>query len=263
MTTPKPSLQGIYPFTPPVSDADASYCRGILDLFFVIQGDPTGVYGGPVYESSGAEEYVLPFVHLRQVTPGVSDVTYTFWAVEGSSYWEIVFVVPLTGGMGQVRNSDATDCSAVMIFDTELTYRGAPVSVELRVESGRTEWHTERLEQIELFNIWRQRGVERLNVLIPFTTLSGLIELFNGYNTEWQYSSGNTTLAVTADAGLGKGRCPDYGDTVAGGSSESGLESLVTTINGIAPRGGDIPVETSPSLGLQRAPGRLTIVVKK
>jgi len=262
MTTPKTSLQGIYPFAPPVPADEAAYIGGILDLFIIIKGEPTGPYTGMGYESSGAEEYVTPFVQLRQVSPGMTAVVYTFWAVEGGWYWEIVFSVPLTGGMGQVRNADATDCTATMIFDTELTYKVTPVSLALRVESGRTEWHVERLNELQLYNIWRRRGEERRNVLQAFATITGVLDLIDGYNTEWQYSSETAELSVIADAGLGKGRCPDYGDTVESGSSEGGLD-LVATVNGIAPRGGDIPVETSPSLGLRRATGRLTIVVKQ
>jgi hypothetical protein len=263
MTTPKTSLQGIYPFAPPVGLYEEPYLRGILDAFFVIQGEPTGPYTGPLYESSSAtEEYVTPFVQLRRVAPGMTEVQYTFWAVEAGWYWEIVFAVPVTGGMGQVRNSDATSCTAVLIFDTELLYSGAPITVALRVESGRTEWHIERLNELKLYNIWRQNGEERRGVLLPFLTIAGAIELVDGYNTEWLYSSESTELAVTASAGLGKGRCPDYGDTVGGGGSSAAEFDLVTTINGIAPRGGDILVEVSPSLGLQRSAGKLTIVVK-
>lgn len=235
---------------------------GILDTYFVIQGVPTGVYSGPVYGSSDPdEEYVQPFVQLRRVDPGALTVQYTYWAVSGNRYWEIVFEVPVAGGTGQVRNSDATSCTAVLIFDTELIYRGAPVDVVVWVEPGRTEWHTEQLDSIELFNIWRVSGVEDDSVRLAVAYFAGAVELIDGYNTEWAFSSESKELAVTVGAGLGKGRCPDYGDTVGGGGSSAPEVDYVTTVNGIAPKGGDIPVEVSPSLGLQRSAGKLTIMV--
>ena len=236
---------------------------GLLDTFFIIQGTPTGVYTGPVYDPLAPELYITPVVQLRRVTPGPLTVQYLFWAIEAGYYWEVIFEVPVIGGMGQVRNSDATDCTAVLIFDTELIYRGLPVDVLIRMEPGRSEWHLERVLDLTFYNIWRQYGVEQPANLLVVLTTAGAIELIDGYNTEWAYSSENSELAVTASPGLGKGRCPDYGDTVAGGGSSDAGFDLVTTINGIAPKGGDIPVEVSPSLGLQRATGKLTVTVRE
>jgi len=235
---------------------------GILDTYFVIQGAPTGVYTGGGGSSLGVSDDE-PFIDLCEILPISGYNRYTFRAVYGDRYWLLVFDIPLTGGMGRVYNSDPTDCLGVIIFDTELLYSGGPVTLAARMEPGRAEWHTEQLDALSLYNISRCHGVEDTALEILAVTFAGAILLEDGYNTEWTFTDADTELALTAAAGIGQGRCPDFGDTVpCGGSSESGAPDLVSTINGIAPKGGDIPIDVSNSLGIRRSPGLIEIVVK-
>lgn len=234
--------------------------RGVLDVWFVIQGAPTGVL--PALASSVSGE-TQPYIDLLSVTPTVDHNHYVYWAVWGTWYWEILFDVPWIGGMGQVYNDDATNCLGVLIFDTEILYRGAAMDLVARVEPARTEWHTEQVNSIAFLNIWRQNGVEDPNIQLPLAMPTDVIELVDGYNTELAFDDLVSALSIMAAPGIGRGRCSDYGDTVGGGGGSSvTVPDFISTVNGLAPQMGDIPIEVSASLGVKRQTGLIQIVLK-
>jgi hypothetical protein len=90
-----------------------------------------------------------------------------------------------------------------------------------------------------------------------------VVDWVDGYNCELAASSGSLELVVAA--GLGAGTSPDYGDTGAC-SSLSGdanvLDDAVRVINGVPPVNGDIPLATSPEIGIQRSRGLIELVIR-
>ena len=269
MTTRPISMQGLYPFAPPVMPSNVPIIAGLKDAYFVIQGPPTGAlpgspWGSSSSDSSGSPLY-YPAVGLVRVEPGVPTSRYIFWAIQGNLYWLIYFDVPNLGGTGQVRNTDATNVDAVLLFDTEELYVGPDKDVWEVIEPGRTQWHLERVTAIRFYNIWRDGlSNEQPEVLIPVQFLpdvSNIIRLEDGYNTTVVYDEDERQVAISVGVGDGKGNAPDYGQT-AGSSASPESEQFVTIINGITPVNGDIPVETSPSLGIRRQQGRIEIIVK-
>ena len=260
MTTRHVSAQIPYPFEEPAVVGTRAILAGILDAYFFIQGAPTGTDPG---------DRAYPYVKLVNIAPIGLIYRYTFEAVADGELWTLWFDLPTTGGMGQVQNSDGTDCTAVLIFDTALLYSGPGQAMAEYIEPGRTEWHNERLLLLQTFNIARNNGVENDSILIPVVDYAGgTIRVADGYNTEISFNG--TDLVWLAGTGLGKGRAPAFGNTGAGSSSGSSssttpgpqLQDYVSVVNGIRPQSGDIPVEVSPSLGIRREVGRLEIQVK-
>jgi hypothetical protein len=264
MTTRHVSAQVPYPFEEPAAFGSRAILAGILDAYFFIQGDPTGVHGG---------DRAYPYVKLIDISPAGPDYRWSFEAVADGNLWEIWFDLPTSGGMGQVFNGDSTDCTCVLIFDTNLLYSGAGTAMDDFIEPSRTEWHTEKLEEICFQNIKRINGNENFGILIPVVSYAGgTIRMEDGYNTELSYDEDNENIVIVAGTELGRGRDPGFGDveeSVSSGSSapsSSGgpsLQDYVSVVNGVRPQNGDIPVEVSPSLGIRRETGRLEIVVRR
>lgn len=264
MTTRHVSAQTPYPFEEPAAFATRSILAGILDAYFVIQGNPTGVSGG---------DRAYPYIKLVDISPAGADYRWTFEAVADGNLWDIWFDLPTSGGLGQVSNGDSTDCACVLIFDTGLLYSGAGETMDDYIEPSRTEWHTEQLEQVSFLNIKRCNGNENAGILIPVAAYAGgTIKFENGYNTLVSFDEETAELTIEAGTELGKGRDPGFGSvdettsssaSSAASSEGSNLFDYVSVINGIRPVNGDIPVDVSNSLGLQRENGRLQIVVRQ
>lgn len=249
MTTRHVSGQTAYPFEEPSSSADRELVEGILDAFFVIQGAPdsTGV----------APDRDWPYVKLISITDQGTEYRYRFNAVKDTDLWQIDMDVLKTGGPGQVRVG-----SSVMIFDTAITYSGADqTGLELFIEPGRTAWHTRGVSDFSFYNIERCEGVEDPTVLHSVTTWSsGTLNVIDGYNTLVDYADG--ALQFTGGAGLGKGQDPGFGDECTSPPDPTPVVNAILSINGLIPQQGDIPVEVSPSLWLEREEGKLTIHVR-
>jgi hypothetical protein len=277
MTTRHVSAENAYPFVPPVLVTAAD---GILDLYFVIQGEPTSYASSSSSSASGApaaSHADFLQVSLVSYVAGAGTTTYTFEALFNARIYEIVFVVPHTGGTGQVSNTDATAVSAVMIFNTDKIIKAGSSSVQLEVEPSRAQWHVEDIQSIEFLNIAREAGVEDPTTLIPVRSFSSSddIEFEDGYNTEVGFDGG-TELSFIGGLALGKGLAPGFGETTSSASSTSGSSEsqssissgaippaqvdAVSTVNGFIPVSGRIAVTVSQSLAIQRSVGLLEIL---
>jgi hypothetical protein len=273
MTTRHVSAQNDYPFHP-VSDALRPVAKGILDVYFVIQGAyQTFSTDTSSAEESSSEELVAPdlaqLVRLIHYEDLGTTTRYTFRAEEGLRYWLITFTVPNTGNdIGQVSNDDGSECRAVLIYNSDLVMQ-ATASVNLLVEPGRAQFHTEQVDSLNFFNIWRCNGEESSDSSLEVLSLPGdssgemSLELINGYNTEWTYDD---SLEVVGGVGLGLGVVPDAGNTAPGCSSSAedplDLTNVVATINGILPTDGNIPIQVSRSIGKQRSAGRIELIIR-
>jgi hypothetical protein len=89
-----------------------------------------------------------------------------------------------------------------------------------------------------------------------------LVDWVDGYNLELEASSGS--LELVAAAGIGAGTSPDYGDTGENCTSldTDVLDDAILVINGIPPVNGDIPLSTSPEIGIQRTRGLIELVIR-
>jgi len=275
MTTRHVSAHNDYPFIPPLSLAAATATGGLLDAFFVIQGDPSFslAEGSSEAESSGpyCSDEILHQVRLVSYALSGTNTVFTFQAKEGLRVWVLTFTVPNVldpGKTGQVSNDDSTDCRAVLIFDSSKVAAGSGF-VDIELEQARTQWHTEQVAEITLMNIFRCDGVENSSSFVPAAVFGGagssdlIIPWEDGYNCEVAFES-DAGLRFLAGVGIGKGTSPDFGDTTSScGSSEGVTETgFVSTINGFVPVNGDIPVTVSNGLGKQKARGKLQLVTR-
>lgn len=267
MTTRHVSAQNDYPFHP-VSDALRPAALGILDVYFVIQGRETGTISE---ESSSSDQEcdqaLRQTVHLIAYVVSGSVTKYTFRAFHDNRYWDVTFSVPNAGGeIGQVNNDDGSECRAVLIYNSDLIMQ-ATAGTSLQVEPGRAQFHTEQVDSISFFNIWRCNGAEdpasSLSVLEIGSSAEMSLDMVDGYNTQLAYES---SLEIIGGVGLGKGIIPDAGGTSpecqTSSEAETELEDVVTTVNGLLPNNGNIPVRVVGSIGLQRSPGRLELLIR-
>ena len=328
MTTRHVSAENDYPFqftgldTAGSDNPDVGIAAGILDLYFIIQGEPTRA--GDTGSSSAAPELPLIYLSAYKVTDTAFEHThgdpphgggtphptgtvteFVFDAVIGSNVWEIKFRVPnkssteklrLDGEirddpgaiLGQVYNDDDTSCRAVLVFNSDkiTTFGGIGETIPslvdwtdppsgtrtmIPVEPGRAQWHVEQVDDLNFFNIDRCNGVENEDSSWPvvFEEQSSnsdtdiVVDWVDGYNCELVASSGSLEFVVAA--GIGAGTSPDYGDT-GSCSSLSGdanvLDDAVLVINGVPPVNGDIPLATSPEIGIQRSRGLIELVIR-
>jgi hypothetical protein len=276
MTTRHVSAENAYPFVPPVVSAVAD---GILDLYFVVQGEPTSLASSSSSSASGSPTPSQDLIEVRlaeySAVPGFT--TYRFEARFNERIYSVVFVVPHTGGTGQVTNTDLTQVKAVLIFNTDKVIKTGSGMLSLEVEPSRAQWHVEDVQSIEFLNITRIAGVEDPDTLVPIRTFNSSedIELQDGYNTEVSFD-GQTELSLFGGLGLGKGLAPGLGETSISSSSTSSSSTsqssmssgpvppaqvdAVSTVNGFIPVGGDIAVTVSPALSIQRSTGLLEIL---
>lgn len=256
MTTRRVSADTVYPFVPPSAEPAIA---GILDIYLVVQGP-----GDTGSSSSSGPDRVDLVGYDADTVPGTT--TFLFQACSGARTWSIGFDVPRgLGGTGSITNNAGTECYGVLVFDAEkvLASGAAPASAE--VEPGRTQWYVEQVDSIAFYNTWRCAGIESGSSSMAEASYGAdmTINFEDGYNCTVQCSSGS--LEFTAGVGLGKGIAPDYGDTASECSSAQALDYLrdvVTTINGIAPVDGNIPIRTSPLIGIQRSTGRIELIIR-
>lgn len=272
MTTRHVSAQNDYPFYP-VPDALKPVAKGILDVYFVIQGDETGNIPHDSSSDSSSHQGELPDsrvqrVYLRRYEDLGATTRYIFRAVHGDRYWDVTFTVPNTGGdLGQVSNDDGSACRAVLIYNSDFIMH-ATADITLMVEPGRAQFHTEQVDTLGFYNIWRCAGAEDSESSIEVLTLGSSgedmsLNMIDGHNTVLTYES---SLEIIGGVGLGKGITPDAGNTApecqSSSEEEINLEDVVTTINGLVPENGDIPIQVIGSIGLQRSVGRLELLIR-
>jgi hypothetical protein len=279
MTTRHTSADNDYPFVPLLEGDDVTIVGGILDLYFIVTGQPdliTGESSSAMGSSSAAPCPEDPRKLVLTKYSIVGAVTeFYFTAYEGSKQWDIVFEVPNSAGVqtiGSVTQSSGNNVEGVLIFDSDKILSvstGSDFPSEpLEVEPGRTQWHTEQVDTLTFLNITRCNGVENsdsLEVVLAQSSSSGAfsLDLENGYNCEVSYTEEDGVQFIGA-LGLGKGVAPDLGNTEECSSSPTNLlDEIITTINGLAPVEGDIPLATSPGLAIERSPGQITIIRRR
>lgn len=267
MTTRRISTQNDYPFVPEVPVALKPVAFGVLDIFFVVQGSPAGVF--PSSSSSEIGDCIHDLVLIGYSATGAV-TEFVFRAQEENRYWDVTFDVPNSsnpGQIGAVYNTDGSECRAVLFYNSDDVVAGSS-SVHMEVEPGRAEWHTEVVEALQFYNIDRCGSVEDeevwIEVLIPASSSSGglVYPWEDGYNCEVSFEDG--VLQFQVYRGAGKGISPDFGNTnlsCESGSSSGTVQSVVI-VNGISPVNGDIPLVVSNSLGKQRSTGKVEIVAK-
>jgi len=275
MTTRHVSAENDYPFIPLLDTADSLVVAGILDVFFVIQGSSTFTDTSSSSSSASCVFNADNFIHLIAYSVAASITTFTFRAQQGSDVWTVTFDVPndSASGTGQVNNNDGSDVRAVLIFNADQIIDSGSGAVAIEVEPGRAQWHTEQVDQVIFQNISRCNGIEDDSILLnliqfpdgePITT-EIVIPFENGFNTTVRYVE--DALVFTGGTGFGRGLSPNLGDTVVCESSSSAstflsisANDLITTINGVRPVNGNIPISVSRSLGKNQIAGALEIV---
>lgn len=271
MTTRHVSGEVDYPFVPELPSFERAISSGILDVYFVIQGDPSFVTTTSSSSSAPASSSVpdegceepAKTVHLISLTASGADTIFTFHAVEGNKTWVITFTVPnINADTGQVDNDDSTDVRGVFIYNSGNIPTGSS-EVNMEVEPTRVQWHTEIVDSITFKNIARCNSVEDSDTLITVHAIADddPLNVEDGYNTEVSYEDG--ILSFNAEQGIGKGEAPDLGNS-EGCSEEDPTESqVITTINGISPINGNISINVSNRFGKQRTRGRLEIISRR
>jgi hypothetical protein len=190
----------------------------------------------------------------------------------------VTFDVPndSASGTGQVANNDGSDVRAVLIYNADKIIDAGTGSVAIEVEPGRAAWHTEKVDQIIFKNIARCNGVEDDSTLLtvdmfpdgePIST-EIVIPFEDGYNTTVRYV--DDALVFTGGTFFGRGLSPNLGDTVICESSSStstflsiSANDLITTINGVKPVNGNIPIAVSRSMGKNQIDGALEIIAQQ
>jgi hypothetical protein len=272
MSTRHVSAQQDYPFIPTLSEADAAITAGILDVFFVIQGD-ADVSASASSTALAPDPGRAPTTHLISYNAGALTTEFVFEATNSSGQsWFITFDVPNQVGtasdLGSVSQSGSGDCTGVLIFSSADIIDAGSASCYLQVEPCRSQWYTEHIRSLSFINS-PDCSLESDEEVIELA-LGGASSLawVDGYNTSVSYSSDVLALAVGIGNGLGHtdegllsytDLCEvEYGIN----SSSSYSASPVFTINGLVPVNGDIDVDTSAALGLQRSEGKLEILVR-
>jgi len=264
MTTRHVSAETAYPFEPGLTDAEMTIVGGLLDIYVVVQSPPDRVLPGSSSSSAGACEVVDRALLLVRYEVIGAATRFTFEAREGEEYWDIIFDVPNTGGVtGSVNNTSPSTVQAVLLYNSDNVIDTGSGAVDLLVEPSRTQYHTEQVDSICFWNIARCGGSENSGTLYPVLCVEGSslseLRVEDGYNCEVEFSS--SELVFTGRLSAGKGLSPDFGDTEPSCSEEPAelLDEIITTVNGISPVNGDIPVAVSADLGSQRETGQINI----
>jgi len=273
MSTRHVSAQQDYPFVPTLSAANATITSGILDVFFVVQGD-----ADVLMPSSSAAPAVstgrAPTVHLISYSAGATTTELVFEAMNSSGQsWFITFDVPNQVGtvsdIGSVSSSGPGDATGVLVFSSADIINAGSGTCYIQVEPCRAQWYTEHVQSLSFLNSPACADDPEEEILTLSVGGESSMDWADGYNAAVSYSSDVLTLSVGVGNGLGftdegdisyEDPCPvDYGD---GSSSSSYSAEPVFTINGLLPTNGDIDVDTSAALGLQRSEGKLEILVR-
>lgn len=266
MTTRHVSAEVDYPFIPELPAFERSVSSGILDLWFIIQGEPSYTETASSASASSSAPVVCdttPLVRLIGYTASGADTIFTFHAIKDLSTWVITFTVPNTGAeTGQVDNDDTTAVHAVLIFNSDNIPSSGSADVEMEVEPARAQWHTEVVDTITFKNIYRCSSIEDDSVLSTIYTVSSSspLHIENGHNTEISFE--DSILTFTAEQGIGQGVSPDIGDA-SDCPAAAFDDQVVTTINGVSPVSGNIPIGVSNRLGKQRSTGRLELIARR
>jgi hypothetical protein len=251
------SSQGDYPFVPILSGDIKTFAASILDIYIVIQGEPT--------DTTTPVDY--PITYLMSATEASNEVTLNFRSIYiNGDYWDYTFILPDVTIKGDIITVGSLGgyVSGVLSYKTPISTSLFPINTPLEIESARVQWHIEFIEAIVFQNITRCNSVEDTDTLIDILNIQDLptdvIKFKDGYNCVVSYEDNNLTF--TASQGIGKGKMPNLGNTNPEMCEEPTINSLpdgVYVINGLLPVNGDIPLEVSSALYIDKEPGSIKI----
>jgi hypothetical protein len=267
MTTPHTSADNAYPFIFGPLPVEA---RGIVDLWFVVQGPPDRVVDNS--SSSGALD--PHSIMLVLTSPQVGYTEYKFVIAKDIYRWDVFFQVPHdTPGTGIVQNEQPSSVQAVLTYnENNILKTGSPIIAFQVVEPARVVFYHEVVSSVTFQNISRCNGVESTDRedVLALGPGDADIEIGDGYNCELSGDSEQLTLNASNGAGLGNAPSVVFGNTEgceessSSGVPTSGQEvSLVRTVNGITPADGNLVVSTSRLVGKEKAVGKLTLIVRR
>jgi len=267
MPSRKISSQTAYPFIPNLTPAEELLAKGIVDIYLVIQGAPDTASSLP--SLSGSSSFIQE-VFLVSYSAGAGVTTYTFKAFQNTDTWILSFDVPNTPGqIGEVTYTGPGDSHGVLVFNSDEVPTSGVGNISMEVEPARTQWHTEAVSSVSFYNIARCNSVEDFSKLRLIGAASSsspqgdVLSFSDGYNAVVSRQGDVITLTGVPAGGLG--RAPTLGDTpgecTASSSSPLPL-SVVSTINGITPVGGDIVLEVAGGLGVGRGPAVINVIVQ-
>lgn len=243
----KLSNETTYPFTPATLDADLPAIAGILDAYLIIAGTPA------VLPSAAPAA-----VTLLSATISGANIIFSFRADYALQRFTNTITIPRSGGILQITTSSYP--LITLLVDTERLPTSSYTGLTAVVEPSRVVWDHEAVATLTLKNITRADGVEDPDTLVtvyaynPGVGNPAVITLIDGYNTE--LSVVDDELLITADAELGLGASPDYGDTIP---TTPDTRPILQCLNGLLPQGGDIPLELSDALGSITSDGVITV----
>jgi hypothetical protein len=260
MTTRHVSARGEYPFIPGTYAAGLDVLKGILDLFVVVRGVPTGNLL-PVQD---------PIIELLETTAAGSDMTLSFRARERDGrFWDFdidILGADTPGSIGQALSNNAY-VYAIAIYDTTFfanNFVSTP-GINATVEPSRTQWQTEAVERVVFENVVRCNSEEDFGDIVTVQVINASdpnpeIKLANGYNTVLSYE--DNQLSLVAGIGLGEGQAPSYGNTDTVCCPEPDPEEIegIFSINGLLPVNGNIDLSTSSGLYFNKSTGLIEVL---
>ena len=262
MNTRHYSSEGDYPFVPPLQDNLREIATAILDVYILIQGEPSGLTAPVPY----------PVTRLEgSIVVGAGRVVYLRSTATSGAYWDYTFTIPDVSKDGVIEQISPVggDVTGMLVYKSNnLSTATFPEFMEAELEPARVQWHVETTEAILFKNISRCNSVEDEETLVEVLNTADIVDLTlrleNGYNTKVVYDDG--TLLFDAGAGFGKGRMPNLGNTDPILCPEPDLDAApegVLTINGLLPNDGNIPLSVSSALYIEREAGRILIRKKQ
>jgi hypothetical protein len=261
------SARGWYPFIEPNIEPKFSIVGldliafNVLDISIIINGVHSGTVAPIPYPKTALIGVVNTGTPTKQLT---FRSTFT-----DGRYWQYSISIPVLNTPVYPIINAAAKVRAVYIHQDIWTSPIGPGDVfELEVEPSRVQWYVESVGDLAFKNITRCNSVEDVDTLYTVLDTSLLagdpIQMADGYNTTVTYENGE--LHFQSGAGLGLGRMPNLGNTDVGSCPEPDITSVldsVLTINGLLPVSGDIPLQVSQSLYIDKEQGQITIRKKQ
>lgn len=298
MSTRHVSAENDYPFVPALGEDDQIAVGGILDVYFVIQGDAGSDSSSD--SSSQAKGNQAIFLESWTYTPGLvgglpsntapGEAIFLFRAYEDDRVWDISFTVPMPSSVpvtspspaaltyvqapsvGRVFQGIGTGCSGVLLFNSDMiltnhrrTGSAASAVVSVQVEPARAQWHTEQVSSIALFNTYRCGDTEDFADETLVADVSSSLDLADGYNCELSVEEGVVQITALREAGLGLApELAGNADACALSEADVGFSrETISVVNGVVPTAGNIVVEVSKGFGKRRTVGKLELIIRE
>jgi len=238
-------VRGYYPFVPDPSEDVPDYLLGIRDLLFTVFGlenpEPSSSSSTPSSSSSGCPSGEYGAWLVRWEASSTLDLR--FLLRYESLEWLVEFQLPRTPGLVIERNIPQDGVRAVCTAVPKDFPDSGSGDVCVPVEPANVRFFPESVSSLTIGGV---------------SPPGDLIRWKDGYNTRVSASGG--VLTLDAGAGFGIGRFPYEPDEDPSTSSPGpDLTEGVMTVNGVSPRGGNLPLELSRSLIRTTQPGLIVI----